>query len=76
MTYDERQMAVTLVCCLQCRRALYMPVLRLPCVQCEGTAFVAITPDRWSASVWSGSVNAAGRRCVTDLAGVLMDDDG
>jgi hypothetical protein len=36
MTYDEKQMACTLVSCLSCRRALYMPVVRLPCVQCQG----------------------------------------
>ena len=36
MFYDEKQMACTLVSCLSCQRALYMPVVRLPCVECTG----------------------------------------
>jgi hypothetical protein len=36
MYYDEKQITVTRVCCLSCRRDLLMPVLRLPCVVCTG----------------------------------------
>lgn len=73
MTYDEKQLAVTLVQCIQCHRKLYMPThnIRNPCVSCAG---IVSLPSRWNASAENSSAPAA-RAPITDNGGMMMDWD-